>query len=253
LIEAATALRLEQLWTKERILTEYLNRVDFGHLNVGLAAAADYYLGKPLPISPMRKPLPRRVAEKSDTVESAPCAQCDTGSAARSAEADARQRLDQPGRLRSRHCRGAARTTATTAISGTSFRRSPAPLRGGGGVVRTTLDLKLNDRVELLLHEQIAQLRSLNVTNGAVVVIDNSNSDVIALVGSEDFFAAGAGSSTARPLAAHPARRSSLSPICLPSNAGRQPRQFTPTYRQNFQRARETTGWTTTNVAAADP
>ena len=47
-IEAATALRLEQLWSKERILEEYLNRVDFGHLNVGIAAAADYYFGKPL-------------------------------------------------------------------------------------------------------------------------------------------------------------------------------------------------------------
>jgi penicillin-binding protein 1C len=48
IIEALTALRLEQLWNKQRILEEYLNRVDFGHLNVGIAAAADYYFGKPL-------------------------------------------------------------------------------------------------------------------------------------------------------------------------------------------------------------
>src|SRR6267143_3638258 len=48
LIESATALRLEQLWSKDQILTAYLNRIDFGSLNVGLAAAADYYFDKPV-------------------------------------------------------------------------------------------------------------------------------------------------------------------------------------------------------------
>jgi len=48
LIEGATALRLEQSWSKDRILAAYLNRLDFGNLNIGLAAAADYYFGKPV-------------------------------------------------------------------------------------------------------------------------------------------------------------------------------------------------------------
>src|SRR5207302_1396873 len=48
LIESLTALRLEQSWTKDRILAAYLNRLDFGNLNIGLAAAADYYFGKPV-------------------------------------------------------------------------------------------------------------------------------------------------------------------------------------------------------------
>ncbi len=48
LTEAATALRLEQLWSKDQILCAYLNRVDFGNLNIGLASAADYYFGKPV-------------------------------------------------------------------------------------------------------------------------------------------------------------------------------------------------------------
>ena len=48
LMEAARALRLEQLWSKEQILAAYLNRIDFGNLNIGCAAAADYYFGKPL-------------------------------------------------------------------------------------------------------------------------------------------------------------------------------------------------------------
>jgi penicillin-binding protein 1C len=48
LIEMVTALRLEQIWPKEEILAAYLNRLDFGNLNFGVAAAANYYFGKPL-------------------------------------------------------------------------------------------------------------------------------------------------------------------------------------------------------------
>src|SRR2546421_7603208 len=47
-IESVTALRLEQVWSKDRILAAYLNRLDFGNLNIGLAAAADYYFDKPV-------------------------------------------------------------------------------------------------------------------------------------------------------------------------------------------------------------
>src|SRR5256714_4254497 len=48
LIESLTALRLEQSWSKQQILTAYLNRLDFGNLNIGLTAAAAYYFGKPV-------------------------------------------------------------------------------------------------------------------------------------------------------------------------------------------------------------
>src|ERR1035438_4979092 len=48
LVEAAQALRLEQVWDKQRILAAYLNRLDYGNFNCGCAAAADYYFAKPL-------------------------------------------------------------------------------------------------------------------------------------------------------------------------------------------------------------
>ena len=48
LIEAAQALRLEQVWDKKRILAAYLNRVDYGNFNRGCAAAAQFYFAKPL-------------------------------------------------------------------------------------------------------------------------------------------------------------------------------------------------------------
>jgi penicillin-binding protein 1C len=48
IIETAQALRLEQVWDKQRILTEYLNRVDYGNYNRGCVAAAQFYFAKPL-------------------------------------------------------------------------------------------------------------------------------------------------------------------------------------------------------------
>jgi len=48
LVQAAKAVRLEQSWSKDQILGAYLNRVDFGNLNIGLASAANYYFDKPV-------------------------------------------------------------------------------------------------------------------------------------------------------------------------------------------------------------
>ena len=47
LVEIWLALCLEQRWSKERILTEYLNRLEYGNLQTGIAAASRHYFGKP--------------------------------------------------------------------------------------------------------------------------------------------------------------------------------------------------------------
>ena len=47
LAEMWLALCLEQRWSKERILTEYLNRLEYGNLQTGIAAASRHYFGKP--------------------------------------------------------------------------------------------------------------------------------------------------------------------------------------------------------------
>ena len=43
--EAALAYRLEQHWTKDKILTEYLNTIYFGQGAYGIEAAARTYFG----------------------------------------------------------------------------------------------------------------------------------------------------------------------------------------------------------------
>src|SRR5438477_1478543 len=195
-IESVTALRLEKSWSKDRILAAYLNRLDFGNLNIGLAAAADYYFGKPvsdlsdaeaaflagLPKNP-RKLNPNTAPE-----------------AARRRQLTVLDRMRTNGQLDSaRFDRAIAETLALRAPQ----RRFRAPhfvemvLQQLPGTppaeLRTTLDFRLNQQVEKIVRERIAQLREQNVRNAAAVVIDNATGDVIALVGSENYFEPGTG------------------------------------------------------------
>jgi len=196
LIEAAQALRLEQVWDKQRILTEYLNRVDYGNLGVGCAEGAQFYFAKPpadlsaaeaaflagLPQAPSRFN-PRRHFERAQKRQ-----QWILGrmrATGRLSEAEYGRAVVEPLRL----------SSARRAFQAPHFvdlllqQRGPFP----PGRVATTLDLELNRAAETALRGQLARLRSEHAENGAVVVIANGIGGVLAFVGSEDYFAPAAG------------------------------------------------------------
>lgn len=54
--------------------------------------------------------------------------------------------------------------------------------------VRTTLDLRLQQEAEKILISNIKRLESANVTNAAALIIDNTSLEILAFVGSVDFF-----------------------------------------------------------------
>ena len=215
MIESVTALRLEQSWSKEQILAAYLNRLDFGNLNIGLSAAADYYFGKPvsdlsdaeaaflagLPKNP-RKLNPHVAPEAARRREETVLRRMrDNGqlALARYDCALAESLALRPPRRRFRAPHFVEMVLRAVAGSGDPGRgdkdASPEPRSSipATGEVRTTLDLRLNDRVDTIVRDRLLQLREQNVRNAAVVVIDNATGDVIALVGSENYFAPGAG------------------------------------------------------------
>jgi penicillin-binding protein 1C len=196
LIEGLIALRLEQSWSKDQILAAYLNRIDFGNLNVGLASAADYYFGKP-------------VSDLSDA-EAAFLAGLPKNPRKlnpHTAPAAARRRqLTVLERMRANHQLEVARYDVAVAEPLTlrpPQRRFRAPHfvemvlqqlpDAPPAELRTTLDFRLNEQVEKIMRDRLAQLREQNVRNAAAVVIDNASGDVIALVGSENYFEPGAG------------------------------------------------------------
>src|SRR5688572_13272006 len=196
LIESIKALRLEQSWSKNQILAAYLNRLDFGNLNIGLAAAADYYFDKPvsdlsdaeaaflagLPKNP-RKLNPHVAAD----------------AAHRRKETVLRRMRDNSKIDIARYER--ARNESLTIRPPQRRFRAPHFVEmvlqqlpeTPKGELKTTLDFRLNEQVEEIVRDRLAQLREQNVRNAAAVVIDNATGDVVALVGSENYFAPGAG------------------------------------------------------------
>ncbi|MFL6596284.1 MAG: penicillin-binding protein 1C [Chthoniobacterales bacterium] len=194
-IEAVQAYRLEQIWSKEQILCAYLNRVDFGNLNIGLTTAAEYYFGKPvadlseaeaallagLPRNP-RKLNPHVALERAQRRQRIVLARMHENGwldANRFALAN-----EEPLRLRPPRRLFRAPHFTDLVLDQIDVRDAE---------VQTTLDLALNEEVERMLRERLEQLRDHNVQNGAAVVIDNASGDVIALVGSADYFAPGSG------------------------------------------------------------
>lgn len=61
-------------------------------------------------------------------------------------------------------------------------------VEGGGLVVTTTLDLKVQEIAEKILREEVERAKNLDVGNGAMVVLDPKTGQILAMVGSKDYF-----------------------------------------------------------------
>lgn len=58
----------------------------------------------------------------------------------------------------------------------------------GGLEVVTTLDIAIQNLAEQVVKEEIEKLRGFNVNNGAVLVFDTKTGEILAMVGSKDYF-----------------------------------------------------------------
>ncbi len=185
--EALAARHLEMHWTKEQILTAYLNRLDYGNLRIGAAEAARFYFQKPLadlslaecallaglPQGPSRlNPIkhPQRALSRRNTV--------------------LKRLADMNGIEASRIARAAAEPLSLRPLS----EKSPAPWlaaltapHASEGIIRTTLDLGIQNDLETIVREETAKLRDSNLRHAAVVVINPSDGGILALVSSADW------------------------------------------------------------------
>ena len=197
LMEAAQALRLEQVWDKQRILAEYLNRLDYGNQSEGCAAAAKYYFSKPLSDLSVSEAaflagLPQAPTRLNPYVHF---------ERAKQRQQWILRRMFQNGFLTTEEFNRAAGEPLRLSKARRSFQ---APhfvdlvlqsLEGKTGArrIHTTLDLELNRFAESALRRNISRLQSHHVLNGAVVILDNRTGNVLALVGSENYFAPASG------------------------------------------------------------
>ncbi len=186
--EMGQALRLERWTTKDQILEAYLNRVYYGHQAYGIEAAARTYFARPasqlsLAQAAFLAVVPRS-PEALDPYEHAgrALARRDVlltamvkGGFADREEAD-RARVEPLG-LR----RPMPPFEAPHFVDHLLAREGPLP---ASGWVQTTLDLALQRDLELLVLRHLQRLAGRGVGQAAVVVLEVTTGEVLAMVGS---------------------------------------------------------------------
>lgn len=193
--EAAAARALERRWSKERILREYLNRIDLGNLNRGLGAASAYYFGKSAAaLSEAEAAMLVGIAQAPSRLN--PLRRF---RAARARQLTVLNRMRDFGWLEpDRHERAVAQPLQFVgsrpfhAPHFVDLLRQQATQRLSGRVL-TSLDLPLQSEVEHIVGRHLRGLADKRVGEAAVVVLSNPTGEVRALVGSSNYFAERAG------------------------------------------------------------
>ena len=200
--EFILAIQVDRKYTKNQILELYLNVTPYGGTTVGVEAASERYFGKKakdldLTESVILAGLPQRPSFFS------PYGQNPKAYIERSKEVLRRmqednyitkkQELDTIKRLPNVEF-----LKETHAIKAPHFSFYVKDLlikqfgenvvEQGGLQVITTLDYKLQEKAEEIVKEEVENAQSLSVGNGASVVLDPKNGEILALVGSRDFF-----------------------------------------------------------------
>jgi penicillin-binding protein 1C len=199
LSEMWLARRVEREWSKDRILMDYLNRLDYGNLQHGAATASHFYFDKP--------PAELSTAEAS-FLAALPRAPSRLNPHGNRSAADDRKlwilgRMKTNGMIDAATYERAVNEPLRIVPPGHTWqaphfvdlllqRRNILP--PSGGPVRTTLDLPLNRVVEARLNEQLKLIARHHATSAAAVVIHNATGDVIAMAAaSDERFEAGSG------------------------------------------------------------
>ncbi|HTD02101.1 MAG TPA: transglycosylase domain-containing protein, partial [Chthoniobacterales bacterium] len=188
LYEAIIAWKLEHRWSKERILAEYLNRSSYGNRRIGPEAAARAYFDKSardltlseaiflagLPQAPTRLNPWRHPEEAGRKYARSLARLVQLGFIDR----DQEQLLAQPPKIVHADSPRLAPHFVDAVVA-----RNP----GSHGTVRTTLDLNLQTAIERLARSHLSALNRHDITQAAVVVIENATGAIRAMVGSENY------------------------------------------------------------------
>ncbi len=193
------AYRVSQLYTKDQILDWYLNEIYYGNMSYGIEAAAESYFGKSakdldLAESSMLAGIPQSPALLSPLVDPA--------------AAKRRQRLVLDAMVKQDDITDAQADKAFNepleyqpmkyGIEAPHFvmyvrdlleqKYGPKMLYSQGLTVRTTLDLDMQHTAEQVARQQVEKLSKDNIHNAALVAMKPDTGEILAMVGSVDYF-----------------------------------------------------------------
>lgn len=202
------ALQIERSYSKDEILQMYLNEVPYGGTTWGVEAAAKTYFGKsaseltlaeaaliaglpqsPTRYSPFRDPEAAKERQKyvlylmKDRGWVAP-----DGQRQYISEEEYQQALTEPlnyvnftGTFRAPHF-------VMYVLNILRERYGDAVVESGGLQVKTSLDVNLYEEYEKIVQEEIEKAAALDVSNAGLIAIDPKTREILAMVGSIDYF-----------------------------------------------------------------
>ena len=191
--EALLALKIEQSLSKDEILERYINSAYFGHQAYGLSAAAVTYFGKtPRELSAAECALLAGLPQSPSAYDpfSHPAAALDRRD--RVITAMENTKVLRPDSAQEMKKEPLSLAEDRISISAPHFvmwllQEHPEVFEGAKEV-KTTLDLNLQTETERIIEQNMKKLADRNVTSAAAVVLDAGNGDILAMVGSADYF-----------------------------------------------------------------
>ncbi len=198
--ELLLAVAVEHEYSKDHILEMYLNQVSYGGATYGIEEAAQRYFGKSV------QELSLAEAALLAGLPQAPSVYSPFGSDPELAYARQREvlrRMTEDGYI-------SADQAAAAATEELHFRDDVIDIKAphfvmyvkqllaqtygeellyqGGLEVRTSLDLSTQEATQKTVHDEIAALARLKVSNGAALITNPQTGEVLSMVGSTDYF-----------------------------------------------------------------
>ncbi|MCR4324130.1 MAG: penicillin-binding protein [Candidatus Curtissbacteria bacterium] len=201
--EFILAIQVERKYTKDEILQIYLNEVPYGGTSWGIEAASQTYFNKEakdltLPEAVILAGLPQQPSYYSPygTTPNAYIARAE--SVARRMREDGHITKEQEEELKkqipevkfSPNDHGIEAPHFVFHVKDLLVEKYGEKLVEQGGLkVTTTLDLELQNKAQQIVAEEVEKVANLSVGNGAAVVMDPKNGEILSMVGSKDYFA----------------------------------------------------------------
>jgi 1A family penicillin-binding protein len=198
--EAVLALELTRRYSKEQILEMYLNEVYYGNLAYGVEAAAEAYFGKQakdltLSEAALLAGLPQAPTLYDPTIN------FDVAKERQRqvlnlmvkqgylTQQEADEAFRQPLNIRRRHdVQMLAPHFVNYVKEILEEKYGPEVVNRGGLTVYTTLDLRFQQLAEQAVRSKLEELRQRNARNAALVAMKPGTGEILAMVGSADFY-----------------------------------------------------------------
>lgn len=197
--EIVLALAVETMYSKDKILEMYLNQIPYGSTAYGIEAAAELYFNKPA------KDLSLAESTLLAGLTAAPTAYSPFGThpeRAKERQAMVLNRMVEDGYISQEEADEAKDEPLNYSVQETprathfslwvkellAEKYGEAIVEQGGLRVTTTLDLELQEMAEMTVATEVAKLSKQNVKNGLALVTRPKTGEILAMVGSKDYY-----------------------------------------------------------------